>query len=176
MNRRAFLATTGLAAVGALAACATTTSNGTTTLTLDTAKVDSYAQAALSGITLVASLPGITGTPQAAAVTALAPVVSADLKAFDASTNGALTLTFTAASVPAAVQSVLNDINTVLAAVRTAVTQVGTAQMATAQTYVDALQTIYAVFTAAVGTPVAGVALSSKPMTEAQALATLQVR
>lgn len=174
LTRRFLLSTvTPAIAAAALVGCTTTTVNGVTTVTLNVAQVNGWAQAVLNSIALVAGLTGVVGTPVAATIMALEPVVSADLTAFDTATNGSLVLTFDSTSPSKVASSLLQDAQTVLSAVVAAVPQVPSAMEQTAQEYLQALKTVVGFFQAAMGS-VAASAVKA-PMTEAQALKVLNV-
>jgi hypothetical protein len=162
----------GIAAAGALAACSSTTTNGVTTITLNVAQANSWAQALLNATTLVAGLPGIVGTPPALAVMAVEPLISADLTAFNTAANGQIVLTYDRTTPAAAVTSLAADGQKLVSDVQAAIGNVASAQLSVAQEYLAAVKTIVSFFQAAVGS-VAAAAPSG--MTEARALAVLKV-
>ena len=169
ISRRTLLRTSALGSVAALAACgvvSSTTSNGVTTITVNVAQVAAWGAAIKNGAALIAGLPGIAGTPQGAVVMAIVAVVTADLAAFSTAAGGSVSLTFNSTSVPAAVSSLLTDAQGALG-------NVGATVLATAQTYVAAVQTIVALFESALGSTAVGA--SAPKMTEAQALTVLGV-
>ena len=115
ISRRDALRLTGFAAAAAagtaLAGCVASTTNGTTTITVNTATISAYA----SGLSLVASALG-AGLAIAGVGAAVAPVISGigataaeDAKALAAATNGQQSFSFNTTSAPAFVSSLLND-------------------------------------------------------------------
>lgn len=174
MLRRKFLSTTAIAAAGLVAACTTSTVNGVTTVTLNTAQVNSWAQAFLNGAQLVANLPGIMGTPLGLTIAGIAPVISADVSAFNTATGGSLVLTYDRTSPVKAVDSLLADGHTLLTDALTAIPQVPATIAADAQTYLQALKTIVSLFEAALGGTTAA-AVAKAPMSEGAALKALGV-
>lgn len=178
--RRSLLHASALAVPAvALAGCGIVTRqtvNGVTTVTVDVARLDGFGQAFLNGTTLIAGLPGIVGTAPAMAVTALAPVISADMKAFDAAAGGKLTMTFDATSVPSAIKSLADDGRQLLADAKAALPNVAKDQVATANTYVNAVETLVSLFQAAIGGVPTMAAAALAPDSEARALAVLGVK
>lgn len=176
ITRRAALRSTAAIIPAALAACGiVSTSPGQ--ITINIAQVNAWATAFINAANLVVALPGIAGTPTAATISGVGAVASSDLAAFTATTGGAISLTFSSASVPAALQSLLADGNTLLADVKGALGGVASTAAQTAQTYITALQTIVALFNAAMSISVATqAAAATAPMSEAKALATLGVK
>lgn len=170
LTRRTIIsAIPGITAAGVLAACAKT-DNG---IVLNVAQVDAWGQAALNAAQLVATLPGIVGTAPAAAITAFAPMISADLKAFDTAAGGKVSLIIDKTSPANVANSLLNDFQSLLNDLVAAVPNVASAQMQQAQTYLNAFKTIVSLFQAAMGSMTASASASA--MTEAQALKTLRV-
>lgn len=156
-----------IAAAGALAACAKT-ANG---IVLNVAQVDAWGQAALNAAQLVATLPGIAGTAPSVAIAAFAPMISADLKAFDAAAGGKVELTIDTSSPANIANSLLNDFQSLLNALVVAVPNVASTQAQQAQTYLSAFKTIVSLFQAAMGSMTASASAGS--MSEAQALKAL---
>lgn len=174
LTRRSIVsAIPGIAAVGALAACSSTTTNGVTTITLNVAQANAWAQAALNAVTLVTSLPGIVGTPPALAIIAVEPLISADLTAFNTAANGQLVLTYDRTSPAAAVTSLAADGQKLVTAVQAAIGNVASSAMQTAQTYLAAVKTIVSLFQAAAGSVAASAEMG---MSEGDALKTLGVK
>ncbi len=114
-SRRSFLRGSGalLAGMG-LAACAATTSNGVTTITLDVDEVVTDVGIALSiGQTAL----GFSGVPAGVVsiVNQGVTIIKAGLVAFQSSAGSSLSLTFDRSSPPAALTSLIADLRTVSA-------------------------------------------------------------
>ena len=171
MNRRALLATTMLAPLAACGVVTSTTTNGVTTVTINVAKIDSYAKAFGAFTSAVAGVSGIA--PFLTTIEVAESMALQDLAAFDAATNGQLVLTFDATSVPASVTSILDDGRAVLAAIQTALPQ--SAIVGTVLDAFNAVKTIVMLFEALLPS-FGAVAASRVPMSEAQALAVLGVK
>lgn len=173
-RRHALLGVTALTGLSGCSLFTTTTTNGVTTVTINVAALTAYGQAFINGASLIGSLPGIATSPVGLIIVGLAPVVSADLAAFSKAANGALTLSFDSTSIPNAIQSLLKDGQALATDAQAALGAVAGTALTTAQTYFNAVQTVVALFNAALAS--AGVAAAPlTPMTEAEALATLKV-
>lgn len=162
-------------AVGALAlltGCTSTTTNGVTTVTINVAQANAWGQALLNATSLVTSLPGVVGTPPALAISAIEPLISADLTAFNTAANGQLVLTYDRSTPASAVTSLAADGQKLVSDVQAAIGTVASGQLQTAQTYLAAVKTIVSLFQAAAGSVTAAAAPGG--MTEAQALAVLK--
>lgn len=169
-TRRAILGASALIPAAALLGCgmiSSTTTNGVTTVTVNTADANNWGQAFINAASLIATLAIPASAPAILAIGATAKV---DLAAFNTATNGTLTLTFNSGSPPAALASLLTDGQNLLTAAQGAIPAAAATQ---AQTYLTALATIVSTAEAAVGVSVAGAAAR---MTQTQALATLGVR
>lgn len=160
-----------LAALLALGACTTSTTNGVNTVTLKVAAVDAWGSALTNGAVLVATLPGIADSSSGVAIQAVSTKLAADIAAFDATAGSAVSLTFDSTSTPAAIASLEADAETLLTAANVAIPNVGAADLQIAKTYVAAIQTIVSLVKAAIATTAAAPAPGH--MTEAQALAVL---
>jgi len=171
MNRRTMLLSIPALAVAGCGIVTTTTTNGVTTVTINVAKIDSYAKAFGAFTSAVAGVPGIA--PFLTTVEVAESMALQDLAAFDAATNGQLVLTFDATSVPASITSILDDGRAVLTAIQTALPQ--TAIIGTVLDAVNAVKTIVMLFEALLPS-FGAVAASRAPMSEAQALAVLGVK
>lgn len=169
ITRRHILAAS---AIVPIAACGIVTTTGNS-VSINVAQIDAWGQAFLNAAGLVLTLPGLA-VPYGALVTALIPVIKADLAAFDASAGGKVTLTFDASSVPAGVSSLLADGKQLLTDVTSVPGLLADGAASTANTYVQAIATIVSIFSAAVGSVSVGAA--SGGMTEGQALAVLHVK
>lgn len=169
-TRRTVLHTTGLlSAAYLLQAASCTTQNGTSTLTVDVAAVDAWGQALINAASLIAPL---VSPVAGAAVAAFGPMLSADLTAFDKAANGQISLTFTAATMPAALRSLLADGQSLL---QDAAGPVQASNSTQAKTYLTAAETIVALIRSALGATTVGAAAGGR-MTEGEALMALQVR
>lgn len=177
MHRRwfMFVAAATSAVMAGCGAISTNTTGPVTTLTVNVGVLKAWGQAFANGATLTASLPGITGTPAAMTLDAVAASVVADLQALAATAGPALTLTFDSTSIPSAVNALLKDGQTVLADALATVSSVATSSLTTAQTYINAVQTLVSLFEAQLSVAPVGAALKANPMSEQQALTALQV-
>ena len=171
MNRRSILI--GALAAVPLAACgiiSSNKSNGVTTITISVTDVQNWGAAIANAAKLLSVLPGIPAST-AAVVSAVETKVLADLTAFTTAAGSSLTLTFDSTSVPAAINSLLSDGQSILSAV----TGVGIPASFTsaAQQYIDALSTIVSVFKALISSTTK---VAATPMTEGHALSILGVK
>lgn len=182
MNRRNF--GTALAAslcAVALAGCGVVTRktvNGITTITINMAKLDAYAQAidnavkTLLGNPLIAS---VMGPGVAAGIEAAAMGVASAAALLDKQANGSATLTFNATNPPAALKSLQADAVKVFNGLKDAVTAAGAAVPAKVSQAFSALETIVA-FVLALMPSVAAAKAKTVPvvkMPEAKALKVL---
>jgi hypothetical protein len=177
-RRTALRGTVALSAASLLAACnavTTTTTGGVTTVTVNVAQLTAWGQAVVSGAQLIAGLPGIVGTAAGATISAVATAAGIDLRAFAAAAGASQTLTFNNTSIPAAIQSLAADGQTLLIDAAGALGGVPAASLQTAQTYINAVQTIVVLLQAAIGTAPAAATLAPR-MSETQALAVLGVK
>lgn len=173
-TRRAFLAAAACAIP--LAACTVTTANGVTTVTVQLATIDAYAQAVKNGTAALLANPVISGALGAAVVAAINAAetdVTNSISALDTANAGSISLTFSTASVPAALTSLQADAKTILGDVQTVFTSLGTQIGSDVVQTFDAFETIVsllvAIGSAAVGAP-------AVKMTQAQALSVLGVQ
>ena len=198
ISRRNLLRTTGMAGMVALAACAVTTTNGVTTITLDVTKVKNYGQAGLNAAATVtsflSSFPALA--PYALAITAAETALSGALSAFSSAAGSTLTISYNDASWKTRVDSILSDLDTLAAAIESALAGSGSALsssvLSNAKTAYNALATLISVFKALLGVadakaPVGnrmhltrdmvlvGAPVPATGMTEAQALKALGV-
>lgn len=160
--------------VTCLSGCASNTVDGITTVTINVATIDAWATALNNSTNLILSLSGVGATPAGVAILAVGDSLAADIKAFDAATKGQTTLTLNGTAVPAALASLEADANTLLANVKTAVGGVAATDVATAQNYLSAIETVVSLVEASVPSLTVGAPLRAAPrMSEAQALAVL---
>lgn len=198
LSRRSFLRSSVLAGAAALTACTVTTTNGVTTVTLDVAKVKNYGQAGLNAAATVtsflSSFPALA--PYALAITAAETALSGALSAFSTAAGSTLTISYNDATWKTRVDSILSDLDTLAAAIESAVAGSGSALsssvLSNARTAYNALATLISVFKALLGVadakaPVGthmhltrdmvlvGAPVPATGMTEAQALKALGV-
>jgi uncharacterized protein YceK len=174
LNRRTLLSATALLGLAGCGIVTTNTTNNVTTVTVNVAKINQYAQAFAAGVATVLGVPGVSALmgQYLAPFTAIENAVVTDIAAFNAATGGAATLTFDASSVPASITSILNDGKNILTTIQTALPQ--TALIGTLMDAVNAVQTIVLLFEALL--PAATVSAPLLPMPEAKALAVLGVK
>jgi len=151
-----------------LPSCTTSTVNGVTTVTINLTSITAWGEAIANAATLLAPLTGAL----APVIAAIAQTAQTDLAAVTASAGGAAVLTFATGSVPAAIESLLADGQTILTDI-SGLTGT-TLNTSVAQTYVTALRTVVSVFGAAIGS--ASATPEETNMTEAQALTVLLAR
>jgi hypothetical protein len=173
MNRRILLRTAALGAPLLAAGCAVSTLNGVTTVTVDVATVNSYAQAvetagrALLAISYIAGPLGTAGV--ALAETAIAAVASA-VQAVDKLSGGKASFSYASTSVPAAITALAADAAQVLAFVGAAVSKAPAGAVTSrVQAVVAALSTVVALIQAFVSS----VATAPLPMTGPEAIVTI---
>ncbi|MFT9440830.1 MAG: hypothetical protein ABF593_03600 [Acetobacter papayae] len=203
-GRRRFLGRMAMSA-GALAlvavteGCTVTTTNGVTTITLDVTKVKNYGQAGLNAAATITSFLSSfpTMAPYALAITAAETALSGALSAFSAAAGSTLTINYNDASWETRVNSILTDMDTLAAAIESAIAGSGStlsaSVIADAKTAYNALNTVISVFKALLGVsdakaPVGtrmhltrdmvlvGAPVPATGMTEARALAILGIR
>lgn len=167
MNRRKLLSTIGATgAAVALAGCAFSTVNGVTTVTLNVATINKYAQAiqiTASGLLANPLVAAALGA-KAALANALISAVGSDIEAFNTYSNGMALVKFDRTSVPAAFTSLENDAGTLLGYVKALAPS---AIPSSVSAYVASLETIVELLLALASV----VAAPKTPLTEAQALA-----
>lgn len=199
LPRRAFLHSFGLTGVALLAACAVTTTNGVTTITLDVTKVKNYGRAGLNAAATVtsflATFPALA--PYAVAIEAAEAALSVALSAFSNAAGSSLTISYNDANWKTRVDSILTALDGLASVIAKTIAGSGkllpAAILADTKTADNALATVISVFKALlgvsdarapVGTPaqftrdmlVVGAVVPSTGMTEARALAILGVR
>jgi hypothetical protein len=173
-RRIALLSAASLLALAGCSAVTSTTTNGVTTITVNVADINAWAQAFLNGATFLLALPGVAALPAASLIGLALAAVKTDLAAFDSAAGGNVTLTFNSTSIPAAIKSVLTDGRTLLSDAAGVPGAVPATVQATASEYVQALETVVSTFAAAVGQITAGAALGAMPI--ATALSVLRVK
>lgn len=143
MNRRAILAL--LPAIVAGCGIVSTSKTGSVgSVTLNVAKVDAWAQVVKTNVALIMALPGVGAAlgvygPSLQMVLAL---VAEDVKQFHAAAGDKASLTFDSGSAPAAVKSLLNDFDQILATFAAAKFSADVAEKA--KPYVAAIEAVVA--------------------------------
>lgn len=166
----------GVASLGACSAATSTTTNQVTTVTVNVADLNAWGNAIVNAAKLVSTLPGIVGTPAGTTIAGIATIAGTDLAAVAAAAGASQTFTFNNGSVPAAINSLLGDGQTLLTDAQGAIGNVSSTATQNAQTYIAALSTIVALFQATVTTLPPAAAMADAKMTPAQALAVLGVK
>lgn len=179
MNRRNLLGASALAATGAvLAGCGlftTSTTNGVTTLTVNVDTIDKIAHAIENAVLLVASLPGIVGTPVAATIAAVGSLVISAVDQFDSASGGSLSVSIDTTGVLPAIQSLIADAQKLLGYLQTSIGNLVGAALQTAQTYAAALATLVSTLQAAIGLATTTPPAAAKLLDMSTALATFGV-
>lgn len=167
MNRRILLQ---LAPIAALAACTTATSNGVTTWTIDTHKVDTEGTAILQALGAMLAAPSVALLLGPNLVTAQAALVAARaaLAGFDQLTGGSLSTTYDPQKAQATILSFIADAQQILSLVQQIMPKISVSSVATSiGNYVAAVQALLAFLQATIGLA----AVTTRPtMTEEQAL------
>ncbi len=171
ISRRQLLS---LSAAGLLAACTTTTQGGSTTATLDVAKIVADSTAILSGLSSLLTMPAVIialGVHYAAAEAALvaAQVALAEIEKL---TNGSISVTVDTSTVQPLVTTLLSDVQTVLALVQGALATMTGSAAARVADAVSAVLALIPFVRLAAG--FAGAMPAAGAMDEQQALAALR--
>lgn len=150
ITRRLFVAATS---TSALAACAVTSNNGVTTLTVDTAAINTRGGAIVSALTAVLGAPSIIvllgpNLPVAAAALAAARVAMQQIADL---TNGKLTVTADTTKVAALVMSIVTDTQTILTLVETQMVRLQGSTATTIGNYIAAVLTLLPLLQVAAG-------------------------
>jgi hypothetical protein len=175
MQRRKLLLTSAFTAL-ALAGCAVSTVNGVTTLTVNLAAVNAYAQAVENSVTLLTSNPLIAAAipaPAATIIKAAQAAVGTAIAALDKEYAGQISFSFDATNVPAALLSLQADASTIFAGFQTVAEGIGAAVPAAVSQALLALQTIVSLVNALT---IANVGAVETPMPADTALAVLGVK
>lgn len=179
LSRRSALRTVlPLAALPVLASCgifSSSTSNGVTTVTIDTARLNTDGQAIVTMATAILANPLIAsalGANLTAAQTLLSTVSMTMSKIADA-TAGKVSTSIDVSSVQGFVTTMLADVNQFVSLVMTVVPSVASGVVAnTIQTYLTAISTLVPLIQLAVAlTTPAAASIAPGRMTEAQAVA-----
>jgi hypothetical protein len=156
-SRRCLLATAPLCALSMLGACAATTANGVTTVTINLNTLENYATAVKDGVTTLLSVPLIStaiGAAKTLVINAAVADMAAQVAALNAANQGVATFTFTATSIPAAVTAFETDARALMADVVAVASGLTGSLAANIVTTTDALQTVLALGTAVASTNV----------------------
>ena len=169
MLRRALLLTSPAML---LAACTVTKNGSTTTITIDTHKVDTNGTAILQALNSVLAAPSIAVLLGPNLAIAEAAVVAAQtaLAAFDSITGGSLSATYDPTKAQAPILSFISDAQQVLTVVQQITPKIGVSSVATSVgNYVAAVQALFSFLQVAIG--LSSVSVTTLPhMTEEQAL------
>ena len=132
ISRRRLLSSSAIGAIGLLAACTTKTQGGSTTATLDVARIVSDSQAILTGLSAMLMVPTVIIAlgPNYAAAEAALTAAQAALAEIEALTNGSVSVTIDPTRLQTLVDTLLGDVQTALALVQaTAAKLTGAAAM-----------------------------------------------
>lgn len=176
MNRRKLLMTAPLFALGA---CTVTSSGGTTSVTVDLTKVQSYITAAANFVAGVLANPVIAaalGTATAANISGWVTTANSALASLVAQNGGSFSLSVDTTSVPAFLTSIITALQSIFTSVQTVFTSASITFPAALSLDWTAFQTIVSLVLALVPTFAAPLVRPVASMTEAQALATLGVK
>ena len=169
MLRRALLLTSPAML---LAACTVTKNGSSTTITIDTHKVDTNGTAILQALNSVLAAPSIAILlgPNLAIAEAAVVAAQAALAAFDSLTGGSLSATYDPTKAQATILSFISDAQQVLTVVQQTMPKIGVSSVATSVgNYVAAVQALFSFLQVAIG--LSSVSVTAAPqMTEAQAL------
>jgi len=169
MLRRALLLTSPAML---LAACTVTKNGSTTTITIDTHKVDTNGTAVLQALNSVLAAPSIAILlgPNLAIAEAAVVAAQAALAAFDSLTGGSLSATYDPTKAQATILSFISDAQQVLVVVQQTIPKISTSNVATSVgNYIAAVQALFSFLQVAIG--LSSVSVTAPPsMTEAQAL------
>ena len=172
MLRRNFLISSSFLA---LANCAINSVNGVTTVTVNLATINSYAQAIENGVSILMGIPlisaalGLKGALISGAVSAFASAAAS----LNTTYSGQTSFSFTVKSIPAALTAMEADSQNILNLFETVISASKLKLPSNASTTLSAIQTIVSLIAALVSfLPMA----TQTPMTEEQALAVLNVK
>ena len=103
-----------------LAGCTVTTSNGTTTVTLDTARIQQDGQAVLTAAAQILATPGISAALGGSLLTAQQALASANtaFSSVTAQIGASVSVSLDTTSVQNGIKSVLSDVQTILGLVQ----------------------------------------------------------
>lgn len=177
LSRRNLMRNTALAGMAALAACAVTTTNGVTTITLNVDKVKNYGQAGLNAAKTVINL--LSGIPSLAPAMATLSDVEASLASallsFTIGAGSSITINYNDANWKTRVDSILAGMDTVSGNIANAVLNSGslipTDILRDVRIAQSALATVVSLFRGILG--VSSASRAQTTMTEAQAIEVL---
>ncbi|MCH4023573.1 MAG: twin-arginine translocation signal domain-containing protein [Acetobacter sp.] len=160
ISRRKFLHHSALAATALTAgACTITTSGQVTTLTLNVATIEKYAKAGISAVTTVIGIAAVSsalGPVVVSGIEAAGATLNAALAAFISAAGDTVTISYDDTSWKTQVDSLLDDLDTVVSKLSTALTllktRAGSSVVSTASMAVNAVQTVLNAFEALLGT------------------------
>lgn len=175
LSRRVLLAAFPLASVAGLMACTSTTVNGVTTDTLNVASFDADVSAGIKlaqAIFANSLVSGALGAATTAAISTIIGDIGTALSGLLTSAGTSATITFDSTSVPAAITSILSDLEKIGGYVQTAVAALGSTLPSDVSGYVSAFTTLLSVIAAIVPLVAAKRSgIAAPTMTETQALA-----
>ncbi len=178
LARRSFLSSSALMSVALLGACAITSNGGTTTGTLDVTRITTDGQAIVAALEALVVAPAIVVLlgPKVAVASAAFAAASAALTEIQTITGGTVTASIDTAKVKALVASLLDDAKTVVGLVQGVLPNLSGPLAEQVGNYVAAVQTLLPfVALAAQVSLVGATSATARPMTEADALATIRV-
>jgi hypothetical protein len=181
-RRHALLSASALAPLAFLAGCgvfSTSTSNGVTTVTVNTAAINTDGSAIIAAATSVLAIPLVSGALGANMVAAMAALAAAKtaLASIAATTNGSASASINVTSVQAFVTNLLTGVGQITTLTGQALSSVGAtvvqSDLTVAQNYLASINTLVAFvqIAASLATPATASAIKGGPMmTEAEAL------
>jgi hypothetical protein len=172
MLRRNLLRGIACGVPAVLAACSTSTSGGTTTLTIDTAKVSTDGSAIITALTSTLAIPSVAvllGANVPVAAAALAAAQGA-INQFDIMTGGSVSLSYNVTNAIALVNSLINDARTVLSLLQPILPALKAPDAVTVTNYVNAITALIPIVQLAIALASPAPAAAKPLMSEAQAL------
>lgn len=177
-RRAALRGATALVPAVLLGACSVSSSNGTTTVTINTQTAVAYVSGAAALASAFLGIPGVSaaiGAATTAAIEAVIADLTAAVPAISQTANGKLTFTFSTTSVPAFITAVLNDVATVQKDAQAAVAAIGKNVPAQVTQYYNAIVTVANAIVALFSVPSAAPAAVASPMSVKDALALVHI-
>lgn len=176
LTRRNTLRNMLIGSAALLSACAVSTVNGVTTVTLNLNTVAAYATAMNNGVNMMLSnalISNALGAANTAIVLTAVKDAAGAVLALQTANKGAVSLSFTTSSVPAAFTAFQQDETTIFNSLQTVVTSLGSSISGDLQMAFEAMQTVYTLAMALVSA--SGVGAPKTPMPESVALLVLGV-
>jgi hypothetical protein len=174
-RRKALLGATALVGAAALQACASSTVNGVTTITINTALVLTYVSGAAAIASALLGFPGVTTAIGAAAmpiITAAIADLNKAVPAINAQANGSVSFSFTTTSLPAFVTAIISDVATLQTNLQTALGAIGNTTIAgQIAPYLAGFTTIASAITGLFAIPGTAGAIQPSSMSVSDALA-----